>query len=281
MERNVVKTTVLLGAIGGLLVTLGMLFGGLTGAVIGLLLGIGVCGVSYWRSDAIAIRSAGAVPAPETTFARLHEVVREVAERAGVPKPRVYIIDEAQPNAFATGRGPRTGVVAVTRGLLEVTTRDELRGVIAHEIAHIRNRDILIGSVAAAIATGISFLANLVMFTGIVGGDDEDRPHPLVALVVAPVAAGILQLALSRSREYEADRAGAEILGDPEPLARALEKLDAIARRVPADVAPAQAGAYIVNPLAGAQDRVSRLFTTHPPLEDRVARLRAMGRALA
>jgi len=193
MERNVVKTTVLLGAIGGLLVTLGMLFGGLTGAVIGLLLGIGVCGVSYWRSDAIAIRSAGAVPAPETTFARLHEVVREVAERAGVPKPRVYIIDEAQPNAFATGRGPRTAVVAVTRGLLEVTTRDELRGVIAHEIAHIRNRDILIGSVAAAIATGISFLANLVMFTGIVGGDDEDRPHPLVALVVAPVAAGILQ----------------------------------------------------------------------------------------
>jgi heat shock protein HtpX len=284
MYRNVAKTAVLLAAIGGLLVAVGSLLGGAAGAVVGLALGVAVCGVSYWKSDAIAIRSAGAVPAPPDTYARLHEVVREVAARAGVPVPRVYVIPEAQPNAFATGRNPRNAVVAVTSGLLEITTRDELRGVIAHEIGHIRHRDILIGSVAAAVATGISFLANLAMFAGMFGGDDEDSPNPLAALliaVLAPVAATILQLALSRSREYEADRAGAEILGDPEPLARALEKLDATARLVPADVEPAQAGGYIVNPLTGGRVAVNRLFLTHPPVEDRVARLRAMGRALA
>ncbi len=280
MFRNVAKTAVLLAAIGGLLVAVGSLLGGTTGAVIGLGLGFVICGASYWKSDALAIRSAGAVPVTEAELPRLHEVVREVAGRADVPMPRVYFIDSPQPNAFATGRNPDNAVVAVTRGLLEVTTRDELAGVVAHEVGHIRHRDILIGSVAAAVATGISFVANIAMFAGMFGGgDDEDSPSPFAALLialVAPIAATILQLALSRSREYEADRAGAEILGDPEPLARALEKLEATASRVPADVNPAQASAYIVNPLSGRRVKTSKLFMTHPPMEDRIARLRAM-----
>jgi heat shock protein HtpX len=170
--------------------------------------------------------------------------------------------------------------VAVTRGLLELTTRDELRGVLAHEMAHIRNRDILIGSIAAAVAMGISFLANMAMWFGMFGGgDDEDGPNPVALLlmaILAPVAATILQLALSRSREFEADRTGAEILGDPEPLARALAKLDAVSQRVPSHVQPAQASAYIVNPLTGQRRDFSRLFLTHPPMEERISRLRAL-----
>lgn len=278
---NAAKTAVLLGGIGGLLVAVGALLGGVGGAALGLLLGVAVCGVSYWKSDAIATRSAGAVPISEADAPRLHEAVRAVAARAGVPVPRVYFVDSPQPNAFATGRNPDNAVVAVTRGLLDVCDRDELMGVLAHEMGHVRNRDILIGSVAAAVATGISFLANMAMFATIFGGgsDDDDSPGPfalLLVAVLAPVAAGLLQMALSRSREYEADRVGAEILGDPEPLARALLKLDAISANVPARVAPSQAGAYIVNPLTGRQLRTTHLFMTHPPIEDRVARLRAM-----
>lgn len=276
---NITKTAVLLAAIGGLLVLLGYLFGGTGGAVIGLGLGLAICGVSYWKSDSIATRSAGAVPISMAEAPRLHEAVAEVAARAGVPKPRVYFIDSPQPNAFATGRNPEHAVVAVTRGLLDVCDKDELMGVLAHEMGHVRNRDILIGSVAAAIATGISFLANMALWASMFGGRDDDSPNPIAMLfmaLLAPIAAGLLQMALSRSREYEADRAGAEIMGDPEPLARALLKLDSIARNVPTVVNPAQASAYIVNPLTGKQIRSANLFMSHPPIEDRVARLRAM-----
>jgi heat shock protein HtpX len=278
---NMAKTAVLLGAIGGLLILLGSLFGGATGAAIGLAIGLAVCGFSYWKSDSLAIRSSGAVAISEADAPRLHEAVADVAARAGVPKPRVYFIDSPQPNAFATGRNPANAAVAVTRGLLDVCDRDELMGVIAHEMGHVRNRDILIGSIAAAIAMAISLLANMAMWAGIFGGggDDDDAPSPFALVLVAilaPIAAGLLQMALSRSREYEADRAGAEIIGDPEPLARALLKLDRISQDVPAHVNPAQAQAYIVNPLTGRQLRATRYFMTHPPIEDRVARLRSM-----
>jgi heat shock protein HtpX len=276
---NMAKTAVLLGAIGGLLVLLGSLFGGATGAAIGLAIGLAVCGFSYWKSDRLAIRSAGAVPISEADAPRLHQAVADVAARAGVPKPRVYFIDSPQPNAFATGRNPANAAVAVTRGLLDVCDRDELMGVIAHEMGHVRNRDILIGSIAAAVAMAISLLANMAMWAGMFGGDDDDSPNPFALILVAilaPIAAGLLQMALSRSREYEADRAGAEIIGDPEPLARALLKLDRISQAVPVQVNPAQAQAYIVNPLTGRQLRANRYFMTHPPIEDRVARLRSM-----
>jgi heat shock protein HtpX len=292
---NVAKTTLLLAAIGGLLVGIGFLLGGTGGAFIGLLFGVGISGFSYWKSDSLAIRASGAVPVSEEEAPNLHWAVGEIARRAGISKPRVYFIDQPQPNAFATGRNPEHAVVAVTRGLVDMCDRDELMGVIAHEVGHIRHRDILIGSVAAAIATAISFVANMAMWAGMFGGNDEDSPSPVAVIAIAltaPLAAGLLQMALSRSREFEADRAGAELLGDPEPLARALLKLDAVAARTPADVMPTQASAYIVNPLrgrpqgqapgqrgragAGRAAGATKWFTTHPPIEERVARLRAM-----
>jgi heat shock protein HtpX len=280
--RNTTKTVVLLAAIGGLLVGVGSLLGGRGGAAIGLVLGVGICGFSYWRSDKLAIRSSGAVPVSEQEAPRLYEVVRDIANRAEIPMPRIYFIDQPQPNAFATGRNPDNAVVAVTRGLLDLCNRDELRGVLAHEIGHIKHRDILIGSVAAAVATGISFLANMALWSGLFGGRGGrggGGGNPIVVLMIAllaPMAAAVLQLALTRSREYEADRAGAELLGDPEPLASALAKMESVASRVPAEVNPAQASAYIVNPLTGRRKDFSRLFMTHPPMEDRIARLRAM-----
>lgn len=278
---NVAKTTLLLAGIGGLLVALGYLLGGMGGAVIGLVLGVGISGVSYWKSDALAIRASGAQPVAEHDAPELHAAVAELARRAGLPKPRVYLIESPQPNAFATGRNPEHAVVAVTRGLVELCDKDEVMGVLAHELGHIRHRDILIGSVAAAIATAISFVANMAMWAGMFGGgNDDDGPSPVAVIAIAitaPIAAGLLQMALSRSREFEADRAGAELMGDPEPLARALLKLDQVAARTPADVVPAQASAYIVNPLRGRKPvNATKWFTTHPPVEERVARLRAL-----
>lgn len=283
MIRNTLKTTVLLAAIGGLLVGAGALFGGRTWAVFGLLIGLALCAGSYWFSDRIAIASAGAVPVSEAEAPQLYAIVRDLAARAGTPMPRIYLIPEDQPNAFATGRNPHHAAVAVTTGLLDLCTYDEVRGVLAHELSHVTHRDILIGSIAAAIATGISFLANMAMWFGAFGGsDDEDGPNPIAALLfalLAPIAAAILQMALSRSREYEADRGGAELLGDPEPLARALAKLDAYSKRIPSHVNPAQASLYIVNPLSGRRVSFANLFSTHPPLQDRIARLQEMQRS--
>jgi heat shock protein HtpX len=192
--------------------------------------------------------------------------------------PRIYLSPEPQPNAFATGRGPNHAVVAVTQGLLRILDEDELRGVLAHEMSHVKNRDILIGSIAAALAMAITFLARMAMWGAIFGGGgDDERGNVFGALllaVLAPVAAFVIQMAISRSREYEADHSGAELLGTGEPLARALEKIEAAAKQVPMDVPPAQATAYIVNPLTGRKVQLANLFTTHPPTAERVARLR-------
>jgi heat shock protein HtpX len=206
--------------------------------------------------------------------------MRDLTSRAGMPMPRLYVSPERQPNAFATGRNPEHAAVAVTQGLLAVCDWDEVRGVLAHELCHVRNRDILIGSVAAAIATGISFVANMAMWGAMFGGGRDDREGNvlgvLLTAILAPIAAGLLQMALSRSREFEADRTGAELVGNGEPLARALEKLEQYARRVPMDVAPTEAALFIVNPLTGRKVSFANMFRTHPSTEERVARLRAM-----
>lgn len=284
MFKNTLKTTVLLAAIAGLLVFVGSLFGP-TGLYIGLGFGLAVVGFSYWFSDKLAIRSAGATEVTEAQAPQLYGMVRELSARANVPMPRLYISPSAQPNAFATGRSPSHAAVCVTEGLLNYLTVDEVRGVLAHELGHVKHRDILIGSVAAAVATGIQALAQMAMFAGMFGGgDDEDRPNPLVMLLLAlfaPMAAGLLQMALSRSREFEADRAGAELCGDARPLASALRKIEAYAGRLPMDVSPAQASAYIVNPLTGRKMQFANLFMTHPATADRIAKLEAMQPRLA
>ncbi|HVE45807.1 MAG TPA: zinc metalloprotease HtpX [Acidimicrobiales bacterium] len=279
MNKNTFKTFVLLAAIGGLLVSVGSILGGRGGAVLGMALGFGIVGFSYWRSDKLAIRAARAVPADEAQMPEYFRIVRELTQQAGMPMPRLYVTPDMQPNAFATGRNPEHAAVAVTQGILQILDWDELRGVLAHEISHVGNRDILIGSIAAAVATGISFIANMAMWGAMFGGGrDDDDTNPIVLLLtalLAPMAAGLLQMALSRSREFEADRTGARLIGDGEPLARALQKLEMAAHRIPMDVNPAQAQAYIVNPLTGRKVQFAKLFTTHPPMEERVARLRA------
>ncbi|MDP9429844.1 MAG: M48 family metalloprotease [Actinomycetota bacterium] len=272
---NGIKTTVLLAGLGGLLVLLGAQFGQ-GGAAVGLVLGLGAVAGSYWYSDRLALMAARAVPVGPDDFPAYHRIVRELTTEAGLPMPRLYVTPDAQPNAFATGRNPRHAAVAVTRGLLELLDARELRAVLAHELAHVGNRDILITSVAAALATGISFLANLVGMLPFFGSSEDDEdPGPLatmVALLVAPIAAALLQLALSRSREFEADRTGAELIGDGSALAGALAKIDRVMRRVPMRVEPAQASKYLVHPLTG-RGAWTALFMTHPPVEKRITRL--------
>jgi len=282
MINNTMKTTVLLASLGGLIVGVATLLGGgsSSAVMIGLALALLMVGGSYWFSDKLALASAKAVVVQEHEAPEFYRLIKSLADRAGLPMPRVAISPSEQPNAFATGRGPRHAVVCATQGLLRTMPADELEGVMAHELMHVKHRDILIGSVAAAVATGISAIANMAMFAGMFGGgDDEDRPNPLVVLLlamVAPIAASVMQMALSRSREFEADRGGAELLGDPRPLASALAKLDAISRRVPMNVSPQQATAYIVNPLTGRQVSFARLFLTHPPIEERIEQLLQM-----
>ncbi len=283
MNKNTFKTAILLAGIGGLLVAAGSVLGGRGGAAIGMVLGFGIVGFSYWKSDKLAIRAARAVPLAESHLApadkqRYEAIVRELTTSAGMPMPALYVTPDRQPNAFATGRNPQHAAVAVTQGILDILDWDELRGVLAHEISHVGNRDILIGSVAAAVATAISFIANMAMWGAMFGGrDDDDGANPIVLIltaILAPMAAGLLQMALSRSREFDADRSGARLIGDGEALARALLKLEAGARAIPMPVQPAQAQKYIVNPLTGQKIQFANLFTTHPPTADRVARLR-------
>ena len=281
MSKNTIKTYTLLAALGGLLVVGGSVLGGSSGAMIGLLLGLVFVGGSYWFSDKIAIKAARAVPVTEAEMPEYYAIMRELCERANMPMPKLYVTPDPQPNAFATGRNPDNAAVAVTAGIVEMLTWDELRGVLAHELSHVGNRDILIGSVAAAIAMGITFLARMAMWGAIFGGGggrDRDGGNAighLALLFLAPMAAGLLQMALSRSREFEADRTGARLIGDGEALARALEKLEVGAHRIPMDVNPAQAQAYIVNPLSGQKVDFASWFRTHPKTEDRVARLRS------
>ena len=280
MSKNTIKTFVLLAALGGLFMGLGALFGGTGGLEIGLLIGLVFCGGSYWFSDTLAIKAARARPVTEAEMPDYYRIVRDLTNRANMPMPKLYVTPDLQPNAFATGRNPHHAAVAVTQGILQLCTWDELQGVLAHEISHVGNRDILIGSVAAAVAMGITFAARMLMWGSLFfggGGGDRRRENPfglLAMMILAPLAAMLLQMALSRSREYEADRSGARLLGDGEPLARALAKLDAGARRVPMDVNPAQATAYIVNPFSGRQVQFAKMFMSHPPIEDRIRRLR-------
>jgi heat shock protein HtpX len=277
MNKNTFKTFVLLAGLGGLMVLVGSFFGR-GGAFIGLTLGLLMVGGSYWFSDRIAIKAARAVPVTEAQMPEYYRIMRELSAQAGMPMPKLYITPDLQPNAFATGRNPDHAAVAVTQGILNILDWRELRGVLAHELSHVGNRDILIGSVAAAVATGISFIANMAMWGAMFGGrDDDEGANPIAVLLLAllaPMAAGLLQMALSRSREFEADRSGARLIGDGEPLARALLKLESAARQIPMDVQPAQAQKYIVNPLTGRKVNFAGLFTTHPPTEERVARLR-------
>jgi len=273
------KTTVLLAGLGGLLMLIGGLIGKGPGVLIGAAIGFAIVGFSYWKSDALAIRAARAVPVSEAEMPQYYAVVRELTQRAGMPMPKLYVSPDMQPNAFATGRDPDHAAVAVTRGILQTLDWDELRGVLAHEISHVGNRDILISSVAAAIAMGITMLAMFARFAAIFGGGRDDRGDNPIALLamalLAPIAAGLLQMALSRSREYEADRSGARLLQDGEPLARALQKIEAGARQIPMDIDPAHAQAFIVNPLTGRRVSFGNLFRTHPPTDDRVQRLRS------
>jgi heat shock protein HtpX len=281
MFKNNVKTVVLLTALAALFVGVGGFFGQ-GGLIIGVVLGLVFVGGSYWFSDKIAVRAAGAVPVSETDAPQLYAIVRDLTQRSGMPMPSVYISPASQPNAFATGRNQEHAAVAVTQGLLQVLDQEELRGVLAHELSHVHNRDILIGSVAAAVALGITFLARMLMWGALLGGmggnnreGEGGNIFGLIAMVIfAPLAAALLQMALSRSREFEADRSGAELLGTGEPLARALEKIEAYAKQIPMNVDPALATAYIINPLTGRKANFANLFSTHPPTEERIARLR-------
>lgn len=289
MFKNTMKTTILLASMGGLIVAIASLLGGGSSSAVmfGLVLALIMVGGSYWFSDKLALKSAHAQVITEADHPEFYGMVRDLAQRANMPMPRVAVSPADQPNAFATGRNPNNAVVCATTGLLQSLTRDEVEGVMAHELMHVRNRDILIGSVAAAVATAISSIAQMAMFATMFSGgsDDEDRPNPLAILLVsllAPLAASLIQMAISRSREFEADRSAAELLGSGQSLANALEKIEAIALRHPMQVAPAQAQAYIHNPLAEMHARrgsgvdVSRLFSTHPKTEERIRLLRSM-----
>lgn len=282
MSKNTLKTYVLLAALGGLLVLVGSMFGR-GGAILGLGLGLVMVGASYWFSDTIAIKAARAVPVTEQEMPEYYRVVRELSRLAGTPMPKLYVTPDMQPNAFATGRSPDHAAVAVTQGILQILSWDELRGVLAHELSHVGNRDMLIGSVAAAVAMGITFIGRMAMWAGMFGGfggggNDSRRGNPLGLLVLAivtPLAAMLLQMALSRSREFEADRSGARLIGTGEPLARALEKLEIGAKRVPMEIDAAHASLFIVNPLSGRQVEFASWFRAHPPTDERIERLRS------
>jgi heat shock protein HtpX len=250
--------------------------------VIAFVLAVAMNMGAWWFSDKLALSMSGAKPVSESEQPELHQMVETLSARAGIPKPAVYLIENDAPNAFATGRSPEKGAVAVTTGLLRLLDRDEAAGVIAHELAHIRHRDTLIASIVATIAGVITMLANMAQWALLFGGlggssDDEDNGGgvfgSLIMIILAPIAALLIQLAISRSREYAADAGGAQILGDPQPLADALEKLEITSRRVPLEVNPATSHLYIVNPLHGG---LAGLFSTHPSTQERVARLRAM-----
>ncbi len=290
MFKNSMKTAVLLAGLGGLIVGIASLLGGGSSSAVmfGLVIALVMVGGSYWFSDKLALKSAKAQIVTEADAPEFYRMVASLAQRANMPMPRVAISPSEQPNAFATGRGPRNAVVCATQGLLRAMPADEIEGVMAHELMHVRNRDILIGSVAAAIATAISAIAQMAYFAALFGGGgrDDDRPNPIAILMIsmlAPISASLIQMAISRSREFESDRRAAQLLGSGESLARALERIEILATRTPMQVSPAQAQAYIHNPLAefknqrrGSGVNLSRLFSTHPDTAERIRRLRAL-----
>lgn len=281
------KTILLMGVLTGILAGLGYWFlGGWAGVIVFLVIAAAINMFAYWKSDSLALRMAGAREVSPEEAPRLHRIVDEVVSLSSLPKPRVYLVDNPQPNAFATGRNPKHAVVAATTGIMNILDDRELRGVMAHELGHVGNRDILIASVVAIFAGAIAMIANILQFRmifGGLGGGNDNQPNPiftLVAIILLPIAATIIQLAISRTREYEADRTGAKLTHDPDALADALLKLEQGARTRPMQVNPAAAHMYIVNPLASlSAGGMSKWFATHPPIEERVERLRKMARS--
>ncbi|PTD94996.1 zinc metalloprotease HtpX [Pseudothauera lacus] len=277
MFGNWLKTSILMAGIVALFGAVGAMIGGQQGMLIALLVGGGMNVWAYWFSDKMVLKMYNARQVDATTSPYLYNMVRELANRANMPMPKVYIIDEAQPNAFATGRNPDNAAVAATSGIMRMLSERELRGVMAHELAHVKNRDILISTMSATVAGAISMLAQFGMFFG---GRGDNRPHPalqILVMILAPMAAMIIQMAISRTREFGADRGGAEISGDPEALASALAKIEAYAKGIPMHAAeehPETAQMMIMNPLSGGGLR--GLFSTHPSTQERIARLRAM-----
>ncbi|HEX7245875.1 MAG TPA: zinc metalloprotease HtpX [Solirubrobacterales bacterium] len=268
------RTTILMASLSGLLVVIGFLIGGASTAVFFLLMAFAINFFSYFFSDKMALAMSGAKPVSQSEAPKLYTAVEELTARAGLPMPRLYVIPQDQPNAFATGRNPKHSAVACTRGILNLLSEDELRGVLAHELTHIRNRDILIQSVASAIGAAITYVAYMLLWFG----NDDNSPLAIVGqlatFILAPIAASIIQLAISRQREYAADAGGAEICGNPESLASALLRLEQGASAMPMQVNQAAEPLYIVKPFAAKG--IAGLFSTHPPIEERVKRLRQM-----
>jgi heat shock protein HtpX len=278
---NWFKTALLMAAITGLFIVVGGMLGGEQGMLMALLLAFGMNFFSYWFSDSMVLKMMNAREVDETTAPHFYRMIAELAQKANLPMPRVYLIEESAPNAFATGRNPENAAVAATTGILQILSEREIKGVMAHELAHVKHRDILISTISATMAGALSALANFAMFFG--GRDSEGRPsNPIASILVmilAPLAASLIQMAISRAREYEADRGGAEICGDPSALASALEKIHnyATGRQFNAvEHHPETAQMMIMNPLSGGG--IAGLFSTHPPTEDRVSRLMEMAR---
>jgi heat shock protein HtpX len=278
---NYLKTAVLMAGIVALFMAIGAMIGGQQGMMIAFVIALGMNFFSYWFSDKMVLKMYNAQQVDETTAPQFYNMVRELAQKAGLPMPKVYLIQDPSPNAFATGRNPENAAVAATTGILQILSASELRGVMAHELAHVKHRDILISTISATMAGAISMLANFAVFFG--GRDSEGRPaNPIAGILVmflAPLAASLIQMAISRSREYQADRGGAEISGDPQALAMALEKIHRYAQGIPlagAEAHPETAQMMIMNPLSGGGLR--GLFSTHPATEDRIARLMEMAR---
>jgi heat shock protein HtpX len=279
---NTLKVGILLVALTALFVLIGQLVGGTSGALIALVLAAVLNLGSYWFSDKLVLSMTGAKPISESEAPELYAIVARLAQRAGIPKPRLYVVEQESPNAFATGRNPEHGVVAVTTGLLKILDQPEVEGVIAHEISHIKHRDTLTMAIVATVAGAIMFLANMLRFTAIFGGNSRDGGNALTAIAVsifAPIAAIFVQMAVSRSREFEADRLGAEIAGSPRGLASALDKLDTTVRALPTAAPPQAAHMFIVNPFSGVGPSLLKLFSSHPPTKERIQRLMAMERS--
>lgn len=278
---NILKTMVLMVGLSLLLLWAGAAFGGKSGMTIALIFALAMNAFTYWFSDKIVLKIYRAQQVSESDAPELYSIVRRLAQKAEIPMPKVYRINQDQPNAFATGRNPNHAAVAVTTGIMRILSREELEGVIGHELAHVKHRDILISTIAATIAVAISYLAQMAQWAMIFGGrhNDDEGGNPLAALVmmiVAPIAAMLIQMAISRSREYAADSGGAKIAGNPHHLADALKKLHLSSQRIPMHAQPATAHMFIVNPLSGKN--LMKLFSTHPPIEERVARLESMAR---
>ncbi|MHB8652567.1 MAG: zinc metalloprotease HtpX [Terriglobia bacterium] len=277
---NNIKTTFLLAAMTGVLLAVGQLWGGEQGLILAMVMAAVMNLGSYFFSDQIAIATSGAQPISREEGPRIYQIVERLAAKANVPAPKIYLIPTDSPNAFATGRNPSHASVAVTRGILDLCTDEEIEGVLAHELGHVKNRDILTSAVVATLAGAITLIAQMVywgeLFGGFGGGGNNNRRggvfSALAMMIVAPLAATLIQLAISRSREYEADHTGAEITGNPQGLARALQKIDAWSRRLPMQVAPSMAHLYCAQPLTGGE-LMSSLFSTHPPIRKRIERL--------